>query len=934
MPRKVISGTVNGLLVGWLILAAVIGWQVFRAYRSPMLDIRLDEQLTVQPNPLLDPIVLAPLVGRQLETIDNAAVASIQDVRRLIARKPLELWFRPLEPGGERMLVVWAFARRIPDLRLSERFAIPVEASELGASLGLEAGDRVLRVNDEILGNPADYLPAMRKLVASPQRLSVVRDRVPSPIELVVQVQDQWMNVVIFTVGLAFGLLGFAAYRLRPNARSTLAFFVFTMTCSLLWFVRSVPFDNRTVLERHLLVVLRLALPVAAGLLVLRFTALRGIVTRPLLAVLATAIVSATLGVWNIVRHPSAAAEGVLGPPVSELVLLLTLGMILASLSGDWLAWLLRRRLLPIDRQRGKVLRLATVVGFVPLTLYFLLRFDLRLWCEVAVILFPLILAYAAIRRNLFQINELLFEAFLYGGLLIGVSVAYATLVASVAPLLDAAFGWRGYWTTSGLVAATAFAALPVHNRLRHQLNRQFERHQLSADLLVEAGSGATQSIASRHEYCGEMARRVAAALGTSDVHILVRSPESDEWKLAARTTTGVIEPTIDECRPLLDLVAERGQDVVRDVLEDELLSTAGERRVIDAMNKLRASLAIPLKISGEVWGLLAIGDKHTATNYSLGEFRALRQIARELSLGLYRAILTFGFSDSPTQATVPLRKLLPPMPTSIGPYHIERRLGEGGLGVVYLGRRDDRLVAVKVLNDRARRDLKHEQRFRRECAILRELHHPNVLEVIDFELAPEQYLAIEYCSFGTIRDLLRRSVRLAPDVAVDIARQAARGLQAAAEIGVVHRDVNPRNLLRTSEGHVKVADFGIAHWDRELMLTTHELMGTPGYLSPELCEGRPVDWRSDQYALGITLFEMLAGRRPYGAARPVEVVAMHVMAPVPDLRDEGIGGIPDKLAETVARMMAKGPSARFESYDALIKALDSCHSSTQPQRA
>ena len=139
--------------------------------------------------------------------------------------------------------------------------------------------------------------------------------------------------------------------------------------------------------------------------------------------------------------------------------------------------------------------------------------------------------------------------------------------------------------------------------------------------------------------------------------------------------------------------------------------------------NTLRASLAIPLKVSGEVWGLLAVGDKATGSNYSLGELRALRRLARELALGIYRAYMVFGRSDDEAaRPGIRLSSLFPKALTSIGPYHVERLLGEGGMALVYLGRHDDQQVAIKVLNDRAQEDSKTTRRFQRECEILRQL--------------------------------------------------------------------------------------------------------------------------------------------------------------------------------------------------------------------
>jgi hypothetical protein len=451
-------------------------------------------------------------------------------------------------------------------------------------------------------------------------------------------------------------------------------------------------------------------------------------------------------------------------------------------------------------------------------------------------------------------------------------------------------------------------------------MSDRFTRHELTAARLIASGDGPSRAVASSEELCQEMARRVGDLVGTQDVHVLVRPSAGEEWLMTARES-GSAPTSVSNLSPLLDLIVNRAEDVLRDVLEDDLTPSDSQKSAVDAMNAIRASLAIPLKVCGEVWGVLAVGDKGTATNYSLSELRALRQLGTDLGVGLRHAHEAFAPGAESARTSIRLANLLPPPPETIGPYRIERLLGEGGMAFVYLGNRDGRLVAVKVLNERARRDLKLEKRFRREWQILQGLHHDHVLEVYDCGFAPLPYLVSEYCALGTVRDLLRTSRRLSVADAVRITRQAALGLRAALDIGVVHRDINPRNLLRTGQESIKVGDFGIAHWDRD-MLTTHEVLGTPGYLSPEVCAGRVPDWRADQYSLGVTLFEMVAGRRPFGAQRLLDLVAMH-LNPVPDLRAEKVPGIGDELADVVRTMMSKEPADRFASYETLIDALD-----------
>ena len=921
MRRSAVTRAVTVLQIVWLALVVAAGWGVLRSQAFLLPDMRLDQQHVIQPNPQLRPVVLEPLVGKRLERVDAEDASSVAGLPRLSRREPHRLWLREPGPAGELTPVVWSFVRRLPDLRLTDALTVPDSASAAAQAVGLEPGDRIVSVNGQPLRAPRDLLPAMQRLVASPQRLSVVRDRAAAQFESIVQVQDWMINWAIFAAGVAFGLIGLVTYRLRPDTRSALSFLVFASVSSLLWLLRSIPFDNRPAIARQLLVLLRLALPVATVFLLLSFTPWRRIVTRHRLAIAATALACLALGFWNVVQFPAVAIEGVLAPRVSLALTAGTFVLALLSLTSDWMARLLGRRLLPIDRQRSRVLRLATLVGLLPLTLYFLLRFDYRLWCELAVILFPLILAYATIRHNLFQINELLFEGLLYGGLILAVSSVYAALVASVGPLVDVAVGAGQSWVSFGAVALTTLATLPAHNRLRGRMSERFTRHDLTTARLIECGDGPSRPIRSSAELCQEMAHRVADLVGTKDVHILLRGSEGNEWKFMTASESVSPQTAVSDLSPVLDLLVNRAEDVLRDVLDDNLTSSGDQKSAVDAMNAVRASLAIPLKVCGEVWGVLTVGDKATATNYSLSELRALRQLGTDLGVALHHAHEAFAPGDAAATTAIRLATLLPPPPKMIGPYEIERLLGEGGMAFVYLGNRDGRRVAVKVLNDRARRDLKLEKRFRREWQILQDLHHDHVLEVYDCGFAPAPYLVSEYCALGTVRDLLRTSSRLSVPDAVRIARQAALGLRAALDIGVVHRDINPRNLLRAAQESVKVGDFGIAHWDRDI-LTTHEVLGTPGYLSPEVCAGQMSDWRADQYSLGVTLFEMLAGRRPFGAQRLLDLVAMH-LDPVPDLRSEPVSGIGDALADVVRTMMAKEPANRFPSYDVLVEALD-----------
>ncbi len=263
------------------------------------------------------------------------------------------------------------------------------------------------------------------------------------------------------------------------------------------------------------------------------------------------------------------------------------------------------------------------------------------------------------------------------------------------------------------------------------------------------------------------------------------------------------------------------------------------------------------------------------------------------------------------------------------GRYRLESRIATGGMGEVW--RATDtvlgRPVAVKLLKSEYADDTAFRVRFESEAQHAASLHHPNIATVYDFGEArtPDgatlrrPYLVMELVDGQPLSALLRPGVAMDPAAVRDLLAQAADGLGAAHEAGIVHRDVKPANLLVTPDRTVKVTDFGIARAAEGVGLTsTGEVMGTPQYLSPEQAQGRPASPASDVYSLGVVAFECLAGRRPFQAESPVATALAHVRDEVPDLPRS----VPDELAHVVRRAMAKAPEARFRDGHAMARAL------------
>ena len=258
--------------------------------------------------------------------------------------------------------------------------------------------------------------------------------------------------------------------------------------------------------------------------------------------------------------------------------------------------------------------------------------------------------------------------------------------------------------------------------------------------------------------------------------------------------------------------------------------------------------------------------------------------------------------------------------------YRLDTRIATGGMGEVWRATDLvlDREVAVKVLKHEYADDPTFVARFEAEARHAAALHHQNIASVFDFgELAdgsdrPRPFLVMELVP-GQPLSMLLGGEPMPPANAAELVAQAADAISAAHALGIVHRDVKPANLLVTPDGQVKITDFGIARAADAVPLTqTGQIVGTPHYISPEQVEGQPATAASDIYALGVVLYECLAGRRPFAADTPVTTALAHLREPVPPLPDS----VPEHLQAVVATAQANDPADRFASAGDLADAL------------
>ena len=262
-----------------------------------------------------------------------------------------------------------------------------------------------------------------------------------------------------------------------------------------------------------------------------------------------------------------------------------------------------------------------------------------------------------------------------------------------------------------------------------------------------------------------------------------------------------------------------------------------------------------------------------------------------------------------------------------IGNYEVVSELGRGGMGVVYKAREESlqRFVAVKMLGSQLVDNESIAIRFMREARAVADLNHPNVVQVFRVDRHEDQpYFVMEYVEGESLKQLIRHENKLQPMRALQILKEVGNGLTAAHDKGVIHRDIKPENIMLTKYGGVKVVDFGIARVEEPgtRLTSTGMGLGTPSYISPEVCLSQDVDQRSDIFSMGVVLFEMLTGDIPFKSDSPFEMMTKVVEAKVPNIKALN-PNVDDGIKQILAKMTAKRPKLRYQNCNELISDIE-----------
>jgi serine/threonine-protein kinase len=259
--------------------------------------------------------------------------------------------------------------------------------------------------------------------------------------------------------------------------------------------------------------------------------------------------------------------------------------------------------------------------------------------------------------------------------------------------------------------------------------------------------------------------------------------------------------------------------------------------------------------------------------------------------------------------------------PRKLGIYTLERQLGRGGMGAVYLAFDPTlkRRVAIKILPAHLAADPEYVARFEREATTLAQVRHPNLMHI--YAVGEDQgvhFMAMEYIQGRSVAQIIREDGPFALSRAITILCEVTGALDKVHAAGVVHRDLKSGNILIDADGRAVLMDFGLAKPRYDSSVTTEDLLlGTPEYMAPELAEGAGADFRSEVYALGVILYEMLAGKVPFRGSSAIATLRQHVERPLPSIR-EVRNDLPQQVESLLDRALAKKPEERYPTVSAL----------------
>ncbi len=634
------------------------------------------------------------------------------------------------------------------------------------------------------------------------------------------------------------------------------------------------------------------------------------------------AALTLSLILGGVIFLPSELVMGIVPYSIFVAWELWMLGIAIVSLGSELPLRIRHIPLSPLDRQRARMLRLASLCSFLPMMVYLLVAttslrelVQPRLLIELSQVVFPVLLAVGIVHQNVLDLSRIVRESLLTVLLLAAGIVGYGFLWAVVLPRIsgDSQIPYALYSASFTALVAVLFVIF------HYLMARRTDRGALLKGPYEEDFMVRLHEVSSRAESVNEIHDHLAKEFGenfhVSSVHLVLNSQEllrTKDSTSSSREETEVWTPELEAAGEMLRRLGDASGPIFTSDLEEGSASGASTQ-ILDALRELKTSVGIPLRDEGRLVGALLLSGKQSDQNFSIQEVRFAARVARRLGVSLT------AVARRAIWPAARIVDLFPGHPDEIAGFKIKGTLGQGGTSFVYLGVKSGQAAAIKVANHSVQASPAARSRFEREAHILRELRHPNIVRLIESGLARnEPYIALEYMAKGSLKEALERQGPLEELMVARIVDQVAAALQCALSSRVIHRDVKPGNLYLDEFGELKVGDFGVGRFEEDEMFTfTGERLGTLAYLAPESVSGDTQDSKSDQYALGITAYELLVGSRPFeGRSIGAQVAAKR--SNTSSLEGALATRASAGFAEILLRMLSSQPDDRFNDYEEL----------------
>jgi class 3 adenylate cyclase len=577
----------------------------------------------------------------------------------------------------------------------------------------------------------------------------------------------------------------------------------------------------------------------------------------------------------------------------------------------------------------------------------------------LAIVAIPIALTIAILRYNVFDIDRLISVTASYSILSFLVVAGAFVLVSRVAEALSGVMGVERSVGQLGLSLMLAALMVPAQRWLRPRIDRVFFAERYAVEQGVER-------LLSELSECGDPEALLVLAATRLDALL---QPESTtlyachgERYEAVFERGGAPPAAIDTQQPLITVLQQHHGPIATDTGAGAWIGEPLDPFDRAALEKLGASVIVPVRSNGDLVAFLSLSSKRSGDVYTGTDRSWLRAVTDKLSGELLRLqyaerirreqpsqqrlrryvpgavaeqldgggeLETSAREVSVAAVTAPARAPAPSVPATVagGRYRVERLLGEGAKKRVYLAHdtRLERAVALAFVKSEGFDEAARARIGREARAMGRLGDNPHIVTVLDVaEEGEHTYIVSQLMTGGSVADLLDRTEthRLPVEQAVRLADQICQALEHAHARRIIHRDLKPGNVWLTQDGTAKLGDFGLAlALDRSRLTLEGMMVGTVTYMPPEQALGRPPDGRSDLYALGAMLYEMLTGRPPFLGDDAVAIISQHINTP-PVAPSWHNPDVPRALEALVLRLLAKAPEDRPESASAVRQAL------------